>query len=1111
MHRAPLDRAARVRRFAAGVVITAMAMLGLHAAPVLAAGSCGDGVVTCGVVSKEVVNPKPIYQVGDTVTYRLTFQCSSLEQNCGIGTAVDVLDPNLSVTSGAVVLPNPLPFPMTYAWGGTGGNTLTLTLGNATTPWPDGSTFSVYVTATVKSYPLTAPVGVINNQTTLSVTRGSAISSAIVPINVAQPVKDFGLRKSSVSSIAPGENATFQISFTRPTRVGGVDVTSAVVTDPLPADLQYVSSTAAYAAPGWTTSYDPATHTVTWNLGAIPAGSSMNCDAQGLNCYAYTVLYVTVKVPPNSITGTMPPAGTVYTNTASAVLTYKDGATADVSATGTVTTATPVVKSAVAKYGPAKVAPGGQIVWRVTSMNNGNVSLANATLTDKLPTTTLTNIELFRQYTGYQPMNPATGTVTIEFSPDGTTWGSAVIVNAALTTPTVFPVPAGSTYWRMTTANLLPGQSLDMALRATVPLDTSLDATVVNCASMTSSTTSFTAPTDSCVTTTVDPPEVVLTPIKGLQITGPNAPTSVTPLEVFDWVIGFVARSSVPLTSATVSDVIPPQFEVIGVTCFTSLGTGSGDGTAVLGGSCPKYPVPAYTTEVLADGSGTLVLFKDMPLPPVTYPDQNFLGYGLHIQVRVKPGTSVADYTNTVKVSTNDQVTACYLDYGVIQTTDTTDIDQDGNTTETICTNKAIVKVIEAETVQVRKWDIGDTTLGNIFQETGTTTPPAGSLETVCPDWDGYTRYPCVAQTLPGGSFSYRIEMTNVGNVPMTDYVLYDVLPVIGDTGVGQLLSGGQRGTEWSPVLTGPVVLDAALSTSTNSGYLVEYNLTSNPCRPELNQDAATPDATWQTTCSDVWYTEGQITDWSTVKSFRITLFQPVDGVYPTWLAGQGLVFVVPMKAPLNAPQSTFEPLDLSTAWNSVAYRGFRVMAGADPKWLPPAEPRKVGIVVPFTVPPAVSVGDYFWYDTNDNGLQDDGEAPVVKATVQLLDVDRNVLGTTTTNTNGYYSFVNLVPDTNYIIKFVNPDPAYQFTLQNVGGVTDNSRTDDLTDSDADPVTGEIAFNSGPVGNNDPGGPTEADAGTDNPGLDAGLVKKPTGVSIGDYVWYDNNRDGLQT
>jgi hypothetical protein len=117
-HRAPLSRAARVRRFAAGVVITAMAMLGLQASPALAANSCGDGVVTCGTVDKEVVDPKPIYQVGETVTYRLTLQCSSLEQNCGIGTITDVLDPNLSVTTGAVRLPNPLPYPMTYSWAG---------------------------------------------------------------------------------------------------------------------------------------------------------------------------------------------------------------------------------------------------------------------------------------------------------------------------------------------------------------------------------------------------------------------------------------------------------------------------------------------------------------------------------------------------------------------------------------------------------------------------------------------------------------------------------------------------------------------------------------------------------------------------------------------------------------------------------------------------------------------------------------------------------------------------------------------------------------------------------------------------------------------------------
>ena len=145
------------------------------------------------------------------------------------------------------------------------------------------------------------------------------------------------------------------------------------------------------------------------------------------------MLYVTVKVPPNSKTGTTPSASTVYENTASAVLTYADHTTADVAATGTLTTAAPVVNSAVGKTGPAKVAPGGQIVWRVSSMNTGNTSLANATLTDTLPTG-LTDIELYRQYTGYQPLQPANGIVTIEFSTDGgSTWGSSSTVDAALT------------------------------------------------------------------------------------------------------------------------------------------------------------------------------------------------------------------------------------------------------------------------------------------------------------------------------------------------------------------------------------------------------------------------------------------------------------------------------------------------------------------------------------------------------------------------------------------------------------------------------------------------------------------------------------------------------
>lgn len=102
------------------------------------------------------------------------------------------------------------------------------------------------------------------------------------------------------------------------------------------------------------------------------------------------------------------------------------------------------------------------------------------------------------------------------------------------------------------------------------------------------------------------------------------------------------------------------------MTCFSTRGTGSGQGSSVIDAPCPSTrPIPDHTIEVLADGSGTLVSFQDMILPADTLAGQNSTGHSLHIAVRVKPGTSVADYTNTVKVNTNDQVTTCDYSWGV--------------------------------------------------------------------------------------------------------------------------------------------------------------------------------------------------------------------------------------------------------------------------------------------------------------------------------------------------------------------------------------------------------------------------------------------------------------
>ena len=144
---------------------------------------------------------------------------------------------------------------------------------------------------------------------------------------------------------------------------------------------------------------------------------------------------------------------------------------------------------------------------------------------------------------------------------------------------------------------------------------------------------------------------------------------------------------------------------------------------------------------------------------------------------------------------------------------------------------------------------------------------------------------------------------------------------------------------------------------------------------------------------------------------------------------------------------------------------------------------------------PRVSIGDYVWWDTNRDGLQSAGEAPVAGLTVNLLHADgspvRNADGTavsTKTDTAGYYAFKDLIPATGYVVEFVKSSTAEttgaSFTTVNAGGVASNDPTGDVTDSDADPVTGRVSVTTPTSGSN-----LTAAGRADNPGIDAGLVK----------------------
>ncbi|NYE60388.1 protocatechuate 3,4-dioxygenase beta subunit [Duganella sp. 1224] len=135
-----------------------------------------------------------------------------------------------------------------------------------------------------------------------------------------------------------------------------------------------------------------------------------------------------------------------------------------------------------------------------------------------------------------------------------------------------------------------------------------------------------------------------------------------------------------------------------------------------------------------------------------------------------------------------------------------------------------------------------------------------------------------------------------------------------------------------------------------------------------------------------------------------------------------------------------------------------------------------------FKVPQA-HLGDFVWEDLNGNGVQDSGEAGIAGVTVQLKDAGGQVVASTTTDAAGAYHF-----DVNagtYSVTVQAP-AGYVATQQGQGG---NSAAD--SDINASGSTAPIALAPGETNN-------KADAGLYRP------------VSLGDTVWYDSNRNGVQ-
>ena len=296
-------------------------------------------------------------------------------------------------------------------------------------------------------------------------------------------------------------------------------------------------------------------------------------------------------------------------------------------------------------------------------------------------------------------------------------------------------------------------------------------------------------------------------------------------------------------------------------------------------------------------------------LVQVTWPGYQTKG-GTTIQLRGKvgPSMSAGTHKNEAYISaaepeyalTSKKTTICF--YG--STDDTYDVNGDGNTADQVCPVSSTFTVSEQAGA-----DVVLESLGSVEGST-------------------YKKYTDgVSMIRQGEDGKYRITPTNSGNADLSDMTVYGILPHVGDTAIQ---GGDSRGSEWAPILTGPLQVGAGTGIDP-SQVTIEYSTSYNPCRGEVMKQgdamAAGPagcDNNWTTTPSS----------WADVKSYRIY----INGKATPIKAGASIPIIAPIKAPDNATGIAYESVAIAATQAS------------NNRAILPAEPIKVAMALALDV-----------------------------------------------------------------------------------------------------------------------------------------------------------------
>ena len=898
------SKALRPVQLLATLVTTALATLGAVTLPSLAAAP----TLTLAITPDETS-----YLSGVEQRYVVEFACASTTEDC-VDSVVSINLPHFMTPAGTTT-----PDLITQGLSATptSGKTVVAPVITQPTESTDGVvTYNLGTVAAGSSFQTVvtfkAPRGITPGGSTITpvatFTSGGSQQTSQATVTVkSDPTPQ--LTKTGPVATVRNTDVTYQITPKYDTDVTGLDgksnMTNVVVTDPLPSCATYVSSSALGTAntnanATFPSSYDPGTHTVTWTIGDVdPSVMKM-------------VLSVTVRYGDSCTEDTV-------TNTAHLTGKEMNNETKTVTADASATTGFDnelryggtFRKGA---FGVMERGKAGTWVYSYSNTSNAPVALEYTDyLTCGLVSPTDGSKDCDKPFMRPNKIdNQSTTPVEITYwTNKGNTGTQTIFLNklfdfssfAADEYVTVF-------HYKQTVP---AGESSTLSITGTVGVDTPMteDGTTYVEADIDSATwkagkSDEYVRVQNCVTEfsmksldgtrSIGVPSDELCDILALTAALPKYYTDKTTLKgnlaspgsEVTFSVSVNNTSTVVDSQPVISDLLP-----CGMTFVEDSVTGG-----------PAGKEKTVTVRDVTDATGCT-----RQLVQVTWPGYQTKG-GTTIQLRGKvgPSMSAGTHKNEAYISaaepeyalTSKSTTICF--YG--STDDTYDVNGDGNTADQVCPVSSTFTVSEQAGA-----DVVLESLGSVEGST-------------------YKKYvDGVSMIRQGEDGQYRITPTNSGNADLSDMTVYGILPHVGDTAIQD---SDPRGSEWAPILTGPLQVGAG-SGIDPSQVTIEYSTSYNPCRGEvMNQGDAM--AAGPAGCDNNWTTTPA--SWADVKSYRIY----INGKATPIKAGASIPIIAPIKAPDNATGIAYESVAIAATQAS------------NNRAILPAEPIKVAMALALDV-----------------------------------------------------------------------------------------------------------------------------------------------------------------